>query len=65
MRGKHHYKVLLITQYDDSEYGERTEKVVFQTKKRAEAEHFIATHGYLENLDSDYCYVQLWLHKDY
>ena len=62
MRGKHHWTVLLVSSYDDEP---TTEQVLFETNRRAKADDFVYVHRYLENCDSDYCYIRLWIRKDY
>ena len=62
MRGKHHWTVLLVVMYDDEP---TREKVLYQTNKRIKADMFVESHRYMEINDSDYCYVYLYIRKDY
>lgn len=62
MRGKHHWTVLLVAMYDDEP---TREKVLYQTNKRIKTYMFVESHRYMEINDSDYCYVHLYIRKDY
>ena len=64
MRGRHHYKVILITIYDDDDEP-TTEKILYETNKRLKAELCVERHNYLRIDNSDYCYRYLYIHKDY
>ena len=50
MRAKHHYTIYLVTESRDDIDDNFTisEKVVFQTNKRAEADRWLYNHLYLE-----------------
>ena len=52
MRAKHYYKIIIIKYFYESDYFEgmsKTEKVLFETNKRLEAERFYNNHLYMES----------------